>query len=37
MTEKDDVKIILYIKVDAQGKHKDPKTIEQDQRHLLEE
>lgn len=37
MTEKDDVKIILYIKVDAQGKHKDPKTIEQDQRHLLGE
>lgn len=37
MTEKDIVKMMLYIKMDTQCKHKDPKTTEQYQRHLLEE
>lgn len=37
MTEKDTVKMMLYIKMDALCKHKEPKTIEQHQRHLLEE
>lgn len=37
MTEKDIVKMMMYIKVDAECKHKTPQTIEQYQRHLLEE